>query len=143
MFNYIFYNDKALKKQPAAEVDKKENEEESEKLKTAPKKKEEEKCKKTQFEDLLAPSVIKKEESIVDSSVVNSLKSTGLLSYQNENKIAVNSTKGPSSLFDEHDFEINIDLSVPTINSTIKHFFFLNHQFIFISNLFKRINCNQ
>jgi len=72
------------------------------------------------FEDLLA-TTFKKEDSI-DSKVINGLKSTSLTPLQNENKNNASSvTKGSGDLFDDHNFEINIDLSVP-INS--KNFFF-------------------
>jgi hypothetical protein len=71
--------------------------------------------KKPVFEDLLATTI--KKEEIIDSKVINSLKSTSLTPLQNENKNTTSTaTKSPGDLFEEHNFEINIDLSVP-INS--------------------------
>ena len=87
-------------------------------------------AKKPQFEDILTLP-IKKADSLVDSSVINSMKSTSLAgSYQNENKVSNGSTanggtKGTGDLFDEHNFEINIDLTGQTLNSEAV-FFFIN-----------------
>ena len=71
------------------------------------------------FEDLLATTFKKEKEESIDSKVINSLQSTSLTPLQNENKNTTSTaTKSPGDLFEEHNFEINIDLSVP-INSKI------------------------